>query len=150
MSPRYSPDGAWILFVRVSDAGGELLAIPADGGEPVSVLPGTMVLDFDVRARSVSAFDMCQTWGTTLPGICVGAEIGQPPEDGTLRAGGGSVQGLVAGEGASECRATPRLRPQVPDLRGFQQQREGRHPPADAQDTWARACLRMSARLVAN
>ena len=48
--PRYSPDGAWILFVRVSDAGGELLAIPADGGEPVSVLPGTMVFDFDVRS----------------------------------------------------------------------------------------------------
>ena len=50
LRPRYSPDGAWILFMRVGDGGGELLAIPAQGGPPVAVLPGTMVLDFDVRA----------------------------------------------------------------------------------------------------
>ena len=36
--------------MRVGRGGGELLAIPADGGEPVSVLPGTSVFDFDVRA----------------------------------------------------------------------------------------------------
>ena len=51
MRPRYSPDGAWIVFMRVGDGGGELLAIPAQGGAPVSVLPGTTVLDFDVRAH---------------------------------------------------------------------------------------------------
>ena len=50
LRPRYSPDGAWILFMRISEQRGELLAIPADGGEPVSVLPETPVFDFDVRA----------------------------------------------------------------------------------------------------
>jgi Tol biopolymer transport system component len=54
LDPRYTPDGKWLLFQRVTlGAGirGELLAIPASGGTPVSVLPGTNVLaDFDVRA----------------------------------------------------------------------------------------------------
>jgi Tol biopolymer transport system component len=52
--PRYTPDGRWLLFVRVTPGSpltfGELLAIPAEGGEPVSVLPERNVLDFDVRA----------------------------------------------------------------------------------------------------
>jgi dipeptidyl aminopeptidase/acylaminoacyl peptidase len=51
--PRYTPDGKWLLFVRVTPGAtsrGELLAIPASGGTPVAVLPGTNVLDFDVRA----------------------------------------------------------------------------------------------------
>ncbi len=51
--PRYSPDGRWILFMRVTPGespSGELLAIPAAGGAPVPVLPGTNVVDFDVGA----------------------------------------------------------------------------------------------------
>jgi len=54
LDPRYTPDGKWLLFQRVTPGGtwrGELLAIPANGGTPLSVLPGTNVLaDFDVRA----------------------------------------------------------------------------------------------------
>ena len=53
LTPRYTPDGKWLLFIRSvpgTDATGELLAIPADGGDPVEVLPGTNVLYFDVRA----------------------------------------------------------------------------------------------------
>ena len=51
--PRYTPDGRRLLFARRhsgQETTGELLAIPADGGAPVSVLPGINVLDFDVRA----------------------------------------------------------------------------------------------------
>jgi DNA polymerase-1 len=50
LRPRYTPDGAWILFLRIGEGRGELLAIPADGGEPVAALPGTSAFDFDVRA----------------------------------------------------------------------------------------------------
>jgi Tol biopolymer transport system component len=50
LRPRYTPDGAWILFMQTAEGRGELLAVPASGGEPVSVLPGTRVFDFDVRA----------------------------------------------------------------------------------------------------
>ena len=50
LRPRYTPDGAWILFMRIGEGGGELLAIPAGGGEPFDALPGDPVFDFDVRA----------------------------------------------------------------------------------------------------
>ena len=50
LRPRYTPDGEWILFQRIGAGHGELLAIPANGGEPVAALPGTPVFDFDVRA----------------------------------------------------------------------------------------------------
>jgi hypothetical protein len=49
LRPRYTPDGAWILFMRQEGGQGSLLAIPAEGGEPVEVLPGTQVFDYDVR-----------------------------------------------------------------------------------------------------
>jgi dipeptidyl aminopeptidase/acylaminoacyl peptidase len=55
LRPRYTPDGKWLVFLRVTPgngANGELMAIPANGGRPVSVLPGINVLDFDVRAGS--------------------------------------------------------------------------------------------------
>lgn len=52
LRPRYSPDGRWILFVRKTDGRGELLAVPADGGDAVEVLPDRTVLDFDVRAAT--------------------------------------------------------------------------------------------------
>jgi hypothetical protein len=48
--PRYTPDGVWILFTIADGAGSRLLAIPADGGDAVEVLPGMSVLDYDVRA----------------------------------------------------------------------------------------------------
>jgi len=50
LQPRYTPDGAWIVFSRRTEDSGELLAIPADGGDPVAVLPGTAASEFDVRA----------------------------------------------------------------------------------------------------
>jgi hypothetical protein len=50
--PRYSPDGAWILFARLGEDRDELLAIPASGGQPIAVLPGTTVSDFDVLAAN--------------------------------------------------------------------------------------------------
>ncbi len=51
LRPRYTPRRRLdpVHADRTMDVG-ELLAIPADGGEPVAVLPGTSVLDFDVRA----------------------------------------------------------------------------------------------------
>jgi dipeptidyl aminopeptidase/acylaminoacyl peptidase len=49
LRPRYTPDGAWILFMRQEAGSGSLFAIPAEGGEPVEVLPGTQVFDYDVR-----------------------------------------------------------------------------------------------------
>jgi Tol biopolymer transport system component len=48
--PRYSPDGAWVLFARIHP-GGEtrLWAVPADGGDAVEVLPGGgQIYQFDV------------------------------------------------------------------------------------------------------
>jgi Tol biopolymer transport system component len=48
--PRYTPDGAWILFTITGESSSRLWAIPADGGEPVEVLPDMSVLDFDVKA----------------------------------------------------------------------------------------------------
>jgi len=51
LQPRYTPDGAWIVFTRRTEDTGELLAIPADGGKPIAVLPGTAASEFDVRAR---------------------------------------------------------------------------------------------------
>jgi WD40-like Beta Propeller Repeat len=48
--PRYTPDGAWILFTLADATGSRLWGIPADGGEPVEVLPGIEVLDYAVRA----------------------------------------------------------------------------------------------------
>lgn len=50
LRPRYSPDGAWILFTQQDEGQSSLLAIPADGGDPVDVLPGTQVFDYDVRS----------------------------------------------------------------------------------------------------
>jgi hypothetical protein len=50
LRPRYSPDGAWILFMQQEADRSSLVAIPADGGDPVDVLPGTQVLDYDVRS----------------------------------------------------------------------------------------------------
>ena len=49
LRPRYTPDGAWILFMQQEEGHSSLLAIPAAGGEPVEVLPGTQVFDYDVR-----------------------------------------------------------------------------------------------------
>ncbi len=49
LRPRYTPDGAWILFMQQEKGHSSLLAIPAAGGEPVEVLPGTQVFDYDVR-----------------------------------------------------------------------------------------------------
>jgi dipeptidyl aminopeptidase/acylaminoacyl peptidase len=49
LRPRYTPDGEWILFMQQQDGHSSLLAIPAAGGEPVEVLPGTEVFDYDVR-----------------------------------------------------------------------------------------------------
>jgi hypothetical protein len=37
------------MLMRVSSGSGELLAVPADGGAAIEVLPGTAVLDFDAR-----------------------------------------------------------------------------------------------------
>jgi Tol biopolymer transport system component len=48
--PIYSPDGHWILFMQVENGQGQLLAVPADGGEPVDVLPGINVLEYDIRS----------------------------------------------------------------------------------------------------
>jgi Tol biopolymer transport system component len=48
--PRYTPDGAWILFTIADGTGSRLWAIPADGGAAVDVLPDMSVLDYDVRA----------------------------------------------------------------------------------------------------
>jgi hypothetical protein len=50
LRPRYSPDGAWILFMQQEAGRSSLVAIPADGGDPVDVLPGTQVFDYDVRS----------------------------------------------------------------------------------------------------
>jgi dipeptidyl aminopeptidase/acylaminoacyl peptidase len=50
LRPRYTPDGAWILFMQQEAGRSSLLAIPADGGDPVDVLPGTLVFDYDVRS----------------------------------------------------------------------------------------------------
>lgn len=35
--PRYSPDGEWIVFTRVTTSGRTLSALPASGGEPVAI-----------------------------------------------------------------------------------------------------------------
>ena len=44
-----SPDGRWILFLRLDDSGGSPLGIPSEGGTPVNVLPGIQVLEHDER-----------------------------------------------------------------------------------------------------
>jgi Tol biopolymer transport system component len=49
LRPRYTPDGAWILFMQQEEGQSLLLAMPEAGGEPVEVLPGTQVFDYDVR-----------------------------------------------------------------------------------------------------
>ncbi len=38
--PRYTPDGAWIVFTAVTPSSRSLWAIPADGGDPVILAPG--------------------------------------------------------------------------------------------------------------
>ncbi|MFT4040747.1 MAG: hypothetical protein QM692_21380 [Thermomicrobiales bacterium] len=38
--PRYTPDGAWILFTHVTPGARSIWAIPAGGGEPVVIAPG--------------------------------------------------------------------------------------------------------------
>ena len=49
--PRYSPDGRWILFQLTDGYNPRLMAIPAAGGaDPIDVLPGMRVDDYDVRA----------------------------------------------------------------------------------------------------
>jgi Tol biopolymer transport system component len=48
--PRYTPDGAWILFTIADGSSSRLWAIPADGGDALDVLPDMSVLDYDVRA----------------------------------------------------------------------------------------------------
>ena len=47
--PRYTPDGAWVLFSVETEATDRLWAVPAAGGAAIEVLPGTTVVDFDVR-----------------------------------------------------------------------------------------------------
>ena len=50
--PRYSPDGRWILFQLMDPSTSRLWAVPAEGGDPIEVLPGWPgpVMDYDVRA----------------------------------------------------------------------------------------------------
>ena len=48
-TPRYTPDGAWVLFSVEAPGSDRLWGVPADGGAPVEVLPGFTVIDFDVR-----------------------------------------------------------------------------------------------------
>jgi Tol biopolymer transport system component len=38
--PRYTPDGQWILFTGVTPGGRDMMAIPADGGEPIPIFTG--------------------------------------------------------------------------------------------------------------
>ncbi|MCA9879441.1 MAG: PD40 domain-containing protein [Thermomicrobiales bacterium] len=38
--PRYAPDGQWILFTHVTPQARSLWAIPAAGGDPVTITPG--------------------------------------------------------------------------------------------------------------
>jgi Tol biopolymer transport system component len=38
--PRYTPDGKWIMFTGVTPAGRDMMAIPANGGEPITILTG--------------------------------------------------------------------------------------------------------------
>lgn len=40
IQPRYTPDGAWILFTAARPNSRGLWALPADGGEPVVIAPG--------------------------------------------------------------------------------------------------------------
>ena len=47
--PRYTPDGSWILFRFTDSSGIRMLGVPAGGGEPVEILPGSMAMDFDMR-----------------------------------------------------------------------------------------------------
>ena len=49
--PRYSADGRWILFLLMNESTSRLMAIPAEGGEPIEVLPGwpRPLMDYDVR-----------------------------------------------------------------------------------------------------
>jgi hypothetical protein len=49
LRPQYSPDGSWILFLRLDDSGGTLLGIPSEGGAPVDVLPGIQVFEHEER-----------------------------------------------------------------------------------------------------
>jgi hypothetical protein len=51
--PRFSPDGRWVLFSRISrlDSDSALWAVPTGEGDPVAVLPGTPdAFQFDVLA----------------------------------------------------------------------------------------------------
>lgn len=47
--PRYTPDGAWILFSVTEPTTDRLWGVPAEGGEAVEILPGITVIDYDVR-----------------------------------------------------------------------------------------------------
>ena len=47
--PRYTPDGSWILFRFTDSSGIRMLGVPAGGGEPVEILPGSIAMDFDMR-----------------------------------------------------------------------------------------------------
>jgi hypothetical protein len=47
--PRYTPDGAWVLFSVTAPTTDRLWGVPAEGGEPVEILPGITVIDYDVR-----------------------------------------------------------------------------------------------------
>jgi WD40-like Beta Propeller Repeat len=47
--PRYTPDGEWILFSVTAPATDRLWGMPAEGGDPVEILPGITVIDYDVR-----------------------------------------------------------------------------------------------------
>lgn len=38
--PRYTPDGAWIIFTGLTRSARELWMIPANGGDPIPVLVG--------------------------------------------------------------------------------------------------------------
>jgi Tol biopolymer transport system component len=38
--PRYTPDGKWILFTGVTPGGRDMMTIPADGGESITILTG--------------------------------------------------------------------------------------------------------------
>jgi Tol biopolymer transport system component len=49
--PRFSPDGQWVLFSLISRSGSAIWAVPAAGGDPVAVLPGSPdAFQFDALA----------------------------------------------------------------------------------------------------
>ncbi len=49
LRPLFTPDGQSILFMLVNASGGQLMVIPSGGGTAVPVLPGTNVLEYNVR-----------------------------------------------------------------------------------------------------